>query len=272
MYKYFEKTGDKVSSWKSKGLPDEKNISTTTSTDKSATKTIYDKSRIEVRFNGDLLRQIQVTYNHGPVVNIYIVYETTSDTKTSNVTLENCLFSAIKLTKNADVDKYKYSGYGIGFDSTGSFSHPSGGNDTKVIISGADLRSSEHANNKVDNLLVLGKAFMQGINSTTIYAVKMYSTNFTDDNKKFCLHLHHNGDNSYLFVNGKEIHKFEAKDSEVVPYPLCLGSLSKILEVGHMTASGLIGYVYDFSVDYGAIAVDEILDIHKYLMKKNGIV
>ena len=85
VYKYFQKTGDKVSLWKSKGLSDEKIISTTTSTDKSAMKTIYD--------------------NHGPVLNIYIVYETTLDTKTSNTTLENCLSGAIKKTKNSDVDK-----------------------------------------------------------------------------------------------------------------------------------------------------------------------
>ena len=65
------------------------------STDKSATKTIYDNARIKVRFNGDLLRQDQVTYNHGLVVNIYIVYETTPDTKTSNIALENCLFRAV---------------------------------------------------------------------------------------------------------------------------------------------------------------------------------
>ena len=83
MYKSCEKTGDKASS---KGLSDEKIISTTTSTDKSATKAIYDNARIKVGFNGDLLRQNQVTFNHGPVVNIYIVYETTPDTKTSNIT------------------------------------------------------------------------------------------------------------------------------------------------------------------------------------------
>ena len=99
VYKYFEKTGDKVSSWKSKGLSDEKIILTATSTDKSATKTIYNNARIKVRFNGDLLRQNQVTYNHGPVVNIYIVYETTPDTKTFNITLENCLFGEIKKQK-----------------------------------------------------------------------------------------------------------------------------------------------------------------------------
>ena len=114
---------------------------------------------------------------------------------------------------------------------------------------------------------MLGKALVQGISGTTIYAEKMYSTNFTVNNKKFCLSLHYNGDNSYLFVNGKEVNKFKAKDSEIVPYPLCLGGVSKDFEVVYMRASGLIGYVYDFSVDYSAIA-----DIHKYLMKKNGIV
>ena len=129
-----------------------------------------------------------------------------------------------------------------------------------------------HANNKVNNVLVLGKDFIQGINGTTIYAEKMYLTNFAVDNKRFCLSLHYNGDNSYLFVNGKEIHKFKAKDPEIAPYPLCLGGLSKNFEVGYMRASGLIRYVYDFSVDYGAIAVDHILDIRKYLMKKNRIV
>ena len=100
----------------------------------------------------------------------------------------------------------------------------------------------------------------------------MYSPNFTVDNKRFCLSLHYNGDNSYLFFNGKEIHKFKAKDSEIVPYPLCLGGLSKDFEVDYMRASGLIGYIYDFSVAYWAIAVDDILDIHKYLMEKIRIV
>ena len=119
---------------------------------------------------------------------------------------------------------------------------------------------------------MLGKDFVQGINNTTIYAEKMYSTDFTVNNQKLCLNLHYNGDNSYLFVNDKEIHKFRAKESEIVPYPLCLGGLSKDFDVGYMRASGLIGYVYDFSVHYSAIAVDDILDIHKYLMKKNGIV
>ena len=113
-------------------------------------------------------------------------------------TLQNCLFGAVKLTKNTDVGQYKYSGYGIGFDSRGSFSHPSGGYVINVIIFGADLRSSTHSNNKTKSILVLGKDFIQGIYSTAIYAEKMYSINFTVDNKNFCLSLHYNGDNSYL--------------------------------------------------------------------------
>ena len=99
----------------------------------------------------------------------------------------------------------------------------------------------------------------------------MYSTNFTVDNKKYCLSLHYNGDSSYLLVNGKEIINFKDKDSEIVPYPLCLGGLSKGFGVGYMRAAGLTGYVYDFSVDHWAIANDKILDIHKYLMERNGI-
>ena len=78
------------------------------------------------------------------------------------------------------------------------------------------MSSSAHANNKTRSILVLGKDFVQGIDGVTIYAEKMYSTNFTVANKKFCLRLHYNGDNSYLFVNGKEIIDFKAKDSEIV--------------------------------------------------------
>ena len=85
------------------------------------------------------------------------------------------------------------------------------------------MSNSAHANYKTRSILVLGKYFIQGIDNTTIYAEKMYSTNLTVSNKKFCLSLHYNGDRSYLFVNGKEIINFKAKDSEITPYPLCRG-------------------------------------------------
>ena len=75
-----------------------------------------------------------------------------------------------------------------------------------------------------------------------------------------------------MFVNGTKIIKFKAKDSEIIATPLCLGSISKGCSNGNIKKTGLYGYIYDFSVDYDAIAVDDILDIHKYLMKNNGIV
>ena len=89
--------------------------------------------------------------------------------------------------------------------------------------------------------------------------------------KKFCLSLHDNGANSYLFVNGKEIYKFKAKDSEIIASPLCLGNISKDWSVDNMKKTGFNGYVYDFSVDYDATAVDDIKDIQTYLMTKNNV-
>ena len=70
-------------------------------------------------------------------------------------------------------------------------------------------------------------------------AEKMYSINFTERDKRFCLSLHYNGANSYLFVNGKEIHKFKAKDSEIVATPLCLGNISKDWSVDNINKTGL---------------------------------
>ena len=83
--------------------------------------------------------------------------------------------------------------------------------------------------------------------------------------------FHYNGTNSYLFVNSTVIIKLKAKDSNIIATPLCLGNISKDWSVDNMKDTGLNGYVYDFSVDYGAISVDDIKDIHKYLMKKNNI-
>ena len=97
----------------------------------------------------------------------------------------------------------------------------------------------------------------------TLSTEKVYSINFTELDKTFCLSLHY---------NGSKIHIFKAKDSEIVATPLCLGNISKDWSVDNMKKTGFNGYVYDFSVDYDATDVDEILDIHKYFMKKNNIV
>ena len=89
---------------------------------------------------------------------------------------------------------------------------------------------------------------------------------------KLCLSLHYNGANNYLFVNGTEIIKFKANDSEIVATPLCLGNITKEFSDDNTKKTGLNGYVYDFSVDYDTVAVSNILDIHKYLMKNNEVV
>ena len=147
-------------------------------------------TKTKVEFNGNCLKQDKVTYNHGKIVNIYIVYEISQNYSISSCrTLENCLFGVVSLTENADIDKCKYSGYGIGFDRHGEFSFGNGLG-KNCIIFGADLSSSSHANNKKkNNILVLGKDFVQGINGTTIYAEKLYKINFTEKNEKFCLSL-----------------------------------------------------------------------------------
>ena len=135
------------------------------------------------------------------------------------------------------------------------------------MIFGVDTSSSTKIDDTEKYILILNKGPTQGLEHT-LSAEKMYSINFTENNKKFYLSLHYNRANSYLFVNGREIYKFKAKDSEIVATPLCLGNISKDWSVDNMKKTGLNGYVYDFSVDYDAIAVDDILDIHKYLMKK----
>ena len=80
--------------------------------------------------------------------------------------------------------------------------------------------------------------------------------------------MHYNGANSYLFVNGAEIYKFKAKDSEILVGSICLGNISNDWSVDNMKGTGFAGYAYDFSVDYDPIAVHNIKDIHKYLLKK----
>ena len=84
--------------------------------------------------------------------------------------------------------------------------------------------------------------------------------------------LHYSGANSYLFVNGAEIYKCKAEDSEILVGAICLGNIWKDWSVENVKKTGLNGYVYDFSVDYDPISVDDMKDIHKYLMKKNNIV
>ena len=274
IFRYFKintiNTANYVLSWKSKGLSDE-TIKPPSTSDNSLTPALsyYRASKIRVKFTGSCLKQDKVTFNHGKVVSIYIIYElgacTSSD---SDPTIKNCLFGAVTLTENTDINKYKYSGYGTGFDRRSSFSFPGGGFGQNIIYFGADMNSSIHIDSKGKDILILERGLTQELGEHSSTAEKIYSIDFTLTKKKFCLSLHYNGAKSYLFVNGTEIIKFKAKDSEIVASPLCLGNISKDWSVDNMKRTGFTGYAYDFSVSYNVIELNNIKYIHKYLMEK----
>ena len=150
MYIYFIRiagvgSGNYIYFWKSKGLSDERLDSITASYHEITPELSSYGTKTKVEFNGCCLKQDKVTYNHGKIVNIYIVYDISQNYSISSYPkLENCLFGAVSLTKNADFDKYKYS---IGFHRHGEFSFGNGLG-KNCIIFGADLSSFSHANNK----------------------------------------------------------------------------------------------------------------------------
>ena len=118
----------------------------------------------------------------------------------------------------------------------------------------------------------MGTGLTQGIHDTMIYAEKNFHRNFTDLGKKFVLSLHYSGDDSYLFVNGREELKFKAKHGQITNEKLCLGNLSVQWTTSESEKTGLYGSIYDFVVDYKAInGVKPIYDIHRYLMTKHNV-
>ena len=127
------------------------------------------------------MKQDKIAYTHRKIVNIYIVFEINKKDNTiiSDPTIENCLFGAVTLTKSVNIDKYGYSGYGIGFNRKGSFSFPSGGSGQNVLIFGVDMTFSTHIDNKKKDILVLGIGPTQGLEHT-LTAEKMYSINFRE--------------------------------------------------------------------------------------------
>ena len=141
-----------------------------------------------------------------------------------------------------------------------------------AIIFGVDMSFSKHANNKGNNIYVMGKDYVQKINDTTIYAEKMYYRNFTDPGHKFVISLHYNGDDSYLFVNGRQELEFKAKPDQLVKEKLCIGNLSDQWTTSESEKTGLYGNIYDFVVDHEAInGIKPIYDMHRYMMIKHNI-
>ena len=100
------------------------------------------------------------------------------------------------------------------------------------------MSSSVHSNNKTKHILVLGEGITQGLDDITLTAEKKYLINFANSNTKFCLSLYYNEEDSYLFVNGTEIIKFKAKESEILVNPLCLGNISEDFSIDNMIKTG----------------------------------
>ena len=144
MQRYFKRiagvgSGNYIYFWKSKGLSDERLNSNTASNYSITPELSYYGTKTRVEFNGSCLKQDEFTYNPGTIVNIYIVYEISKNYNISSYpALENCLFGAVSLTKRVDIDQYKYSGYGNGFDRKGEFTFGSGYG-RNVMIFEADL-------------------------------------------------------------------------------------------------------------------------------------
>ena len=250
---------------------------------KSNLPNLKNDGRMHVHLSGNHFQQNKVNNpNNGNVVNIYCVYklDAIASSRDTSFTIQNVLFGSMHITKNAtDSSKNNYEGYGICFDERSQFSltMTEGGrthltNGRNVLIFGADMSFSIHRTNRANHIYVMGDRFTQGIHDTTLYIDKKYFRNFTEPSVKFVLSLHYNGDDSYLFVNGRQELKFKCKADQLVKEKLCIGNLSDQWTASESEKTGLYGNIYDFVVGYEQIlGVKAIYDMHRYLMTKHNI-
>ena len=240
----FQFTAEKISTWKSTGIFNYLvNSSTNAIGDsKSILPELKNDGRMHVSLSGNHFQQNKVIIpNNNNVINIYCVYKIDSiaSTRDDTLTVENALFAAMEITKNTDTSKYNYKGYGICFDEGRTFSKGNINNGRNALIFGVHESTLVRANNKANNFYVMGDVFVRGINDTTLYAEKVYSQNFTQSSKIFVLSLHYNGDDSYLFVNGKEELKFKCKTENLVKEKLCIGNFSDQWTASESEITGL---------------------------------
>ena len=252
----FQFTNCEISTWKSTGIFNYLGNSNMNAVGDSGgdLTDIKNDGRLYVYLSGNHFQQDKVIIaNNDNVINIYCVYEIQpkSSSRDTSFTIQNALFGAMQIAKDAtDNSKNNYKGYGICFDETsqfgyaitkGGFTHTTNGRN--VLIFGADMSFSVHATNRANHIYLMGDGFTQGINDTTIYVEKNYYENFTDPGKKFVLSLHYNGDNSYLFVNGRQELKFKAKADQLVKEKLCIGNLSDKWTASESEKTGLYGHI-----------------------------
>ena len=271
-----------ISEWKSTGIYN--HVSNSSMTAFANTKTnlpnYNNDGRINVYLSDNHFQQNSGIFpNINNAINIYCVYKLDPIASTRD-TSQNALFGAVQITKNATVyDKNNYKGYGICFDERSQFGHTitENGrahttNGRNVLFFGADMSFSTHATNRANHIYLMGDGLTQGINDTTLYAEKNYWRNFTDPGKNFVLTLHYNGNDSYLFVNGRQELKFKCKTDQLIKEEICLGNLSNQWTTSESEKTGLYGNIYDFVIDFEQIlGVNPIYYMHRYLMIKHNI-
>ena len=280
----FSFAASRISAWKSASIfnyVDNSNMNAVGDTSGNSPDLKID-GRMRVYLSGNYFKQDKTLIpNNKNAINIYCVYklDPIASSRDTTFTIQNALFGAIQITKNADTSKYDYKGYGICFGersqfgdtiTEGGFAHTT--NAKNVLIFGADMSFSVHKTNRENHIYVMGDGLTQGIHDTTLYVEKNFYRNFTDPGKKFMLSLHYNGDDSYLFVNGRQELKFKTKSDQLIKEKLCIGNLSDQWTTSESEKTGLYGNIYDFVVDYEQIVgVKAIYDMHRYLMTKHNI-
>ena len=224
----FDFTTNKISKWKSTGIFNRSSNSNMNAVGDASGNlpNLKNDGRMNVYLSGNHFQQnVAGIPNKDNVINIYCVYKLDSlaSTRDTSFTIQNALFGAIQITKNAtDHSKNNYKGYGICFDERSQFGHTmTEGGRTHITNS-----FSIHRTNRANHIYVMGDGFTQSIHDTTLYAEKKYFRNFTELNVKFVLSLHYNGDDSYLFVNGRQELKFKCKADQLVKEKLYIGNLS----------------------------------------------
>ena len=130
------------------------------------------------------------------------------------------------------------------------------------------MSSSVHVENKRKDNLILDEGLTQGLDDTILTAEAKYLINFTQPGEKFVLSLHDNGSNSFLFFNATNVYKSKQKNTGRKDYGICLGSISKDFIINDIKKTGLKGVVNPISVDFNTINTNDILNIHKYLIKR----
>ena len=253
-----DKGTDYVLNWKSKGVFNSKPKPLYTAFLHSINLTEY---RIRIKFDKDPLAVEQKNYL-SKIVNVYIVYDLDAwpRNSTNDFKFKNCLFGATNAVKNSDKEKYVCSRYGIIFDFAGSwtFGNDFARNDAILVLI------------IVHHLMLIIARVSFGYGSFSLPEKKFI--NFSKANTKFCLSLHYNPNNSYLFVTGKEIFEFKADNKNVnFPTQFCLRNISNGFSATEFREVSSDGNVYDFSVDYRSSDKSDILNIHKHLINKNKI-